>query len=146
MPNFISFFSNIVIALNFFPMTHAVNTALYLTNWFSFVGWLWVSLKNPFHAAVISRGIPFLNTLPLAILHVLYQLLHILPLYFFRKRQTLKEALSSQSFLIASVLFLSYLVLFPEHVIVEDYEVGKTQLLVMAAVIAGCTFLLKKIL
>lgn len=146
MPNFISFFSNIVIVLNCFPMTHAVNTALYLTNWLCFVGWLWVCLKNPLHVATINRGIPILNTLPLAALHVVYQLWHIWPLYFFRKRQTLAETLSTQSFLIASVLFLSYLVLFPEHVIIEDYEVGKTQLLVMAAVIAGCTFLLKKIL
>ena len=146
MPNVISFFSNIVIVLNFFPMTHAVNTALYLANWLSFVGWLWVSLKNPLHVATINRGIPFLNTLPLATVHVLYQLLHILPLYFFRNRQTVKETLSTQSFLIVSVLFLSYLVLFPEHVIIEDYEVGKTQFLFMAAVIAGCTFLLKKIL
>lgn len=146
MPNFLSFFSNMVIVLNCFPMTHAVNTALYLTNLFCFLGWIWVGLKNPLHVATISRGIPFLNTLPLASQHVLYQLLHIIPLYFFRKRQTLKEVLSPQSFLIASVLFLSYLVLFPEHVIVEDYEVGKTQLLLMATVIAGCTFLLKKIL
>ena len=146
MPNFISFFSNIVIVLNCFLMTHAVNTALYLSNWMCFVGWIWVCLKNPLHVVTISRGIPFLNTLPLTAMHLVYQLLHIIPLYFFRKRQTLKEVLSTQSFLIASVLFLSYLVLFPENVIVEDYEVGKTQLLLMATVIAGCTFLLKKIL
>jgi hypothetical protein len=125
------YYSNWMTVLNFFPMTHTVNTALYLTNWCCFFGNFYLMFYNPKHIPFLTRDLPWLSTLPPAVTHVLNNLWHVLPLYLFRNRQTLKETIAISSVLLSALFFFVYAVGMPESDIVKLYDVTKEQLLVM---------------
>ena len=125
----LTFYSNIMTVANFFRMTPAVNTALYLSNIFCLFGNLLFYVTNPLHLGFLTRDIPFINKLPTNMAHVLNQIWHALPVYLFRKRQTLAQTISVQSILLAAFWYTCYIVFFSETVLMENYERNKFQML-----------------
>jgi hypothetical protein len=148
MPNVLTFYSNITFFMNLFRINRQVNSALYLSNFLSFVGNFMFMLKTPEHLKYLVQTIPYLNRLSLGVLHVMNQIYHILPLYLFRHRQTLQEVVSFSSFRIAILLFLAYVILMPTNVIIENYSVSKPLFVVgfftLMLFIWLCTLTLKK--
>ena len=132
-PNLLAYYSNIVLALNFLPLDHAVNTALYLSNWLCFVANGVIMLRNPDLLTIQTQNESLINWIPIPLLHFLNQAYHILPLVIFRKRQTITETVSYESILISSVFFLSYMVFFSDHIIFVNYRLDKTQVFIIAS-------------
>lgn len=144
-----TFYSNIVTVANVFPMTRLVNTALYLSNILCFLGNFWFYVTNPLHFGFLTRDVPFINTLPTPVAHVLNHLWHLAPVYLFRNRQTIAETVAPPSVFLAAFLFTCYLVLFPEPVISRNYEMTRVQMLgvwysVSAALLLYSTRLFQK--
>ena len=148
MVNVLSFYSNIAILLNIYPIEHRFNTAMYLANWQCFLGNLFLMFYDPYHIVKLTRTIAFVNQLPLVVLHFLNQLYHIAPLYLFRKRQTWSETISAKSFLLSIIFFMSYSLLVSDNLIVNAYGITKTHFVFlfgsMVSVAWLCTFLSKK--
>jgi hypothetical protein len=131
-PNLLAYYSNIVLVLNIFPLGHAVNTALYLSNWLCFLGNAVIMLRNPNLLTFQTKDEPLFNWIPIPILHFFNQGYHIFPLFIFRNRQTITETLSYESILISAIFFLSYLVFFSEQIILENYLLDKKQVFIIA--------------
>jgi hypothetical protein len=132
MANPITMYTNFMIFFNIFRMTKPVNTALYLSNIFAFIGNFVIMVRNPYHLGFLVKDLEYINMIPLAVLHMLNHAWHLLPIVLFRKRQTLRETFSHTSFFIGTVLFLSYLWIFQREVLVENYDMSKEQMILMA--------------
>ena len=115
--------------LNLFTMTHTVNTALYLTNWCCFFGNVYLMVKDPLHLDFLTKDLPFLSTLPLAVAHVLNNLWHALPLYIFRKRQTLAETIAFPSIAVSALFFFVYGFGMPASDLLRMYNVTQKEFL-----------------
>jgi hypothetical protein len=96
---------------------------------------VYLLVKNPHHIKKLTKDIPLIKQLPLAVLHFMNQGYHILPLYLCRNRQTLKEVFSTQSFLIALFFFSFYILLTPHHVVRENYDMHKKPFVLAAFVL-----------
>ena len=134
----LSFYSNISFLLNLFPFTNLINTALYLSNWMCFLCNIVLALYHPLHVVDIVEKIPipFLQTIPLFWLHTLNQICHIIPLVLFKLRQTFAETFSTNSFLIAAVFFLTYLITFSERTIHNAYNIHTSSLFILVLSVA----------
>ena len=121
----LKYYSNWMTVLNCFRMTHTVNTALYLTNWFCFFGNFYLMFYNPSHIPFLTRDIPLLKTLPVSIKHLLNNLWHVLPIYLFRKRQTLSETIAFSSVVLSMLFFVVYAVAMPASDFVKLYDVSR---------------------
>jgi hypothetical protein len=127
--------------MNLFPMTHSVNTALYLSNILCFLGNLLFFLSNPLHLGFLTRDIPFINIVPTQVAQVLNQFWHLAPVYFFRKRQTIVETFSVPSILLATFWFTCYLVLFSEPTLIDNYEMTRVQMMMVWYTVAALLLL-----
>ena len=136
------YYSNWMTVLNLFTMTHTVNTALYLTNWLCFFGNVYILFRNPFHLAFLTKDLPLLTTLPLAVKHVLLQLWHALPLYVFRKRQTLAETIAFPSIAVSALFFFVYGFRMPASDFVRMYNVTQIEFLTTGVVTVPAVALL----
>jgi hypothetical protein len=125
------YYSNWMTVFNFYPMTHTVNTALYLSNWGCFFGNLYLMIKDPLHLDFLTKDLPFLNTLPLAVAHVLNNLWHVLPLYLFRKRQTLAEIIAFPSIVLAALFFFVYGFSMPASDLMRLYNMTQQEFLLL---------------
>jgi hypothetical protein len=125
-------FSSIVLITNFFLFTHRINTALYFSNILSLVlatimimmypNWLYEKYKNVFLDLLNSYGI-----------NICAILMHILPVYLFRNRQTLSELLEFNTIYDSAFMLLIYYVLFQDHVH-TIYPLTKYELIAMCAI------------
>jgi len=101
-------FSKIVFGLNFFRITPFVNTVLFLGNIGSLLGILVLLMINP--------TFPFVNfkawiAMSQGVFNAILVFMHLLPIYLFRKRQTLREIFEIKSIAAISVAFLVYFIL-----------------------------------
>jgi hypothetical protein len=109
MPEIWQFFSNIAFALNIVYINKGWNTVLYLCNVVSFIGAAFLVATNPGHFyATVHRFFPFLKGTPPAMLHFLNVVWHGLPLYLFRKRQTLEDIFSLPTIAGFALFMLTY--------------------------------------
>ena len=123
-------------------MTHTVNTALYLSNWFCFFGNLYLMFYDPTHLPFLTRDLPFISTLPPAVTHVLNNLWHILPLYLFRKRQTLKETIAFSSVVVSVLFFVVYAVGMPASDFMQLYDITREHFLTLGVTMGPLIILL----
>jgi len=126
---FFTFYSNIMIVLNFWTMTPLVNSALYLSNVLCFMANVGLHLSNPLRLASLTRDVPYLNTIPAVLVHLMNDIWHFTPVYLFRNRQTLSQVISFKSFLTASFFFFFYLATLSEKSIYANYGMNKRQLI-----------------
>jgi hypothetical protein len=106
------YFSNLVFALNLFRITPFVNTALYLGNIASLIGFLVLLNLNPEFLYVNFKELPVSKSLFNGILVVL----HVFPVYMFRERQTLRETFAPNTIAALAGLFLLYLFTFKSKI------------------------------
>ena len=134
----LSFYSIITFLLNLIPFTHLINTALYLSNWMCFFCNIVLFLYKPLHIVEIVKqlDISFLQNIPFFWLHVVNQIAHTIPLILFRQRQTFAETFSTNSFLISTVFFLTYLIVFSDATIYNAYNIDSSSLFILGLSVA----------
>ena len=94
-----------------------------------FLGNLIVMVINPLHFGFLTKDIPYVQSFPLWLKHLLNQLWHLAPVYLFRNR---KNILTNTVVFLTFFLFSSYLVLMPEWVLLRNYELDRTKMVVLA--------------
>ena len=103
-------FSNIVFLLNCFKINHAINAMLYLCNISALLATLaMLYLKPTFQR---DRAEDYFHVaLPLVAFNAAIIAWHVLPVYLFRRRQTLRELVNPRIIAGAALMWLSYFAL-----------------------------------
>jgi hypothetical protein len=100
------YFSNLVFVFNCFQITPFINTTLYLGNIGSLLGTLIMLSINPGFPYVTFQNISMSN----AVFNFMLVVLHLIPVYIFRKRQTLRETFAPKTIAAIAVVFLAYFI------------------------------------
>jgi hypothetical protein len=104
-------FSSITFLLNFFLITHEVNTTLYFCNIMSLVIFTSMIIKYPDFIFDNYKDL-FLGYLDKTIMNSLAIFVHLLPVYLFKDRQNLSELLVPKILFNSATLLLIYYIIF----------------------------------
>lgn len=107
------YFTNITFALNCFPITFFINTVLYLCNISAFLGILLLLTINPLFPYVEFKHV---FPAPLWLFNLILIGIHVVPLYAFRERQTLRETLAPNVIAATGMAFLTYFLAFRHRI------------------------------
>lgn len=105
-------FSNLVFVLNAFIIHPKVNIALYLLNILSFIGILIITYKEPLFIYNKFKIYPFIENMKSNLFNIFNIGYHVIPLYLFSHRNSLKDVFSIENILISSIFVMLYAVLF----------------------------------
>ena len=109
--NLAMYFTNITFVLNLIRMTPFLNAILYLCNISAFLGTLMLLTLNPQFPYV-----EFKNMIPmsLGLFNFILIAVHVIPLYLFGYRQTLRETFAPRVIAGAGAVFLMYFLVFKQ--------------------------------
>lgn len=125
-------FSSITFLLNFFLITHEVNTTLYFCNVMSLVIATSMIIKYPDFVFNNYKDL-FLGYLDKPIMNILAILVHVLPVYLFNDRQNLSELLESKIIFDSAMLLLIYYIIFRSR-LYKIYPASEEELFYMSIV------------
>ena len=114
--NLTMYFTNIVFALNCFPISFFLNTVLYLCNISAFLGTLILLTLNPLVPYVEFKRVFAAFPVPIWLFNLSLIALHIVPLYAFRERQTLRETFAPKVIAATGMAFLAYYLMFKHRI------------------------------
>lgn len=125
-------FSSLVFIANFFVINHRMNTALYFLNIMSLILATVMILIYPNWLYNKYKGV-FLGLLNSLAINVFSILVHIVPVYLFRVRQSWQELLEFNTIYDSAFILLLYYVLFEDQ-LSEIYPLNKYQLITMCSI------------
>jgi len=108
-------FSILVFVLNAFVIHPKINIALYLLNILSFIGSLIMTYTFPFFLYNKFKIYPFVQNMNSNLFNIINVGYHIIPIYLFSHRNTLKDVFSMENILNSVFFIIVYLLFFYNH-------------------------------
>jgi hypothetical protein len=127
-------FSNIVFFLNFFKISHAINTMLYLCSISALLATIGMIYLNPTFQRDRAQK-HYRVALPLFAFNLGMIGWHFLPVYLFRKRQTLRQLVEPRIIAGALMMWVIYFMVMRKKNIDWLYSLSPTQWFVLCAVL-----------
>jgi hypothetical protein len=125
-------FSNIVFFLNFFKINHAINTMLYLASISALLATIGMLYLNPTFQRDRAQK-HYQVALPLLAFNVGLIGWHALPVYLFRKRQTLRQLVEPRIIAGALMMWVIYFMVMSKKNIDWLYSLSPTHWVILCA-------------
>jgi len=123
-------FSSITFLLNFFLITHEINTTLYFCNVMSLVIATFLIIKYPDFIFNNYKDL-FLGYLDKTVMNILTIFVHVLPVYLFKDRQNFTELFGPKIIFNSAILLLIYYIIFRSR-LYKIYPASEEELFYMS--------------
>jgi hypothetical protein len=123
-------FSTLAFILNAFVIHPTINLALYLLNIFSFIGILVITYADPFFIYNKFKIYPWIENMKSKLFNVFNIGYHVLPIYLFSHRNSLKDVFSMENILNSAFFIILYFLFFYNH-LENIYPLHMNQLFIM---------------